>query len=208
MDRRVFLAGLAGCTGFGFSVGGCRGRPYAHILRKEDPDLVGTTAAGAATYRPLIETAVSSLLSRHAGGGATLAGTAAEKIRICFLGVENRSAEELGDFKYAIYEQIDTCIERSNVYRPISRRFVESALREARLRPDQLFLPHNRRTFAAVLESKGQPVDYLLFARITTGTTEANRDYQRDYLLTLELVNVATGDYDKETALLRKRYHR
>ncbi len=208
MERRRLLASVASAAAVAFGVCGCRIRPYAHILKKDDPDLVGTTAAGAATYRPLIETAVNNLLARHVTGNATLPGAPPRKIRICFFGVENRSAEELGDFKYAIYEYIDTCIEKSNVYQPISRRYVEAALRAAQLRPDQLLLPHNRRSFATVLESKGQPVDYLLFARLTSGTTEANRSYQRDYLLTLELVNVSSGDYDKETALLRKHYHR
>jgi hypothetical protein len=31
---------------------------------------------------------------------------------------------------------------------------------------------------------------------------------QRDYVLTLEMVNVQTGDYDKETAMIRKKYDR
>ena len=31
--------------------------------------------------------------------------------RICFVGVENKSAEELGDFKEQIYQQIDTQIQ-------------------------------------------------------------------------------------------------
>ena len=35
-----------------------------------------------------------------------------------------------------------------------------------------------------------------------------NGDYQRDYLLTLELVNVVNGDFSKESAELRKGYHK
>ena len=55
---------------------------------------------------------------------------------------------------------------------------------------------------------EGQPFDYLLFAKLTSGTTEKNANYQRDYLLTLEMVNVNTGDFDKESATIRKGYHR
>ena len=46
-----------------------------------------------------------------------------------------------------------------------------------------------------------------MFGKLTSGTTESNHDYQRDYLLTLELVNVQTGHYDKEAAKIRKGYH-
>jgi hypothetical protein len=63
------------------------------------------------------------------------------------------------------------------------------------------------RTFAGHMEQQGQPIDYLLYATITSGTTRENRDYQRDYVLTLELVEVGTGTYDKQSAELSKGYH-
>jgi hypothetical protein len=85
---------------------------------------------------------------------------------------------------------------------------VAVGLKETRLRPDDLFMPDNARVFAAVLEQQGQPFDYLLFAKLTSGTTHDNHDYQRDYLLTLELVDLQTGQYDKESARIRKGYHK
>ena len=54
--------------------------------------------------------------------------------------------------------------------------------------------------FAATLEQQGQPFDFLLYATITSGTTRENKDYQRDYLLTMELVDVHNGQYDKQSA--------
>jgi hypothetical protein len=62
--------------------------------------------------------------------------------------------------------------------------------------------------FAASMEELQQPFDYLLYATITSGTTRSNKDYQRDYLLTLELVDIHTGQFDKESAELRKGYHK
>ena len=50
--------------------------------------------------------------------------------------------------------------------------------------------------------------DFLLFAKITSGTTRSNKDYQRDYLLTLELLDIHTGEALKESADLRKGYHK
>lgn len=199
---------ILGVMGLGsLTASGCRTRPHAKVMKTDEEDLVGNTAAGAATYGPLIETAVSSLLGRHATGVVT-AGGVSGPLRVCFVGVENASAEEIGDFKAQIYEHIDTHIEKSNLYDPVSKRFVDAALRETRLRPDELFLPDNRRAFTAVLEQQGQPVDFLLFAKITSGTTRDGKDSQRNYMLTLEMVNVNSGKYDKESAVLRKAYHR
>ena len=48
----------------------------------------------------------------------------------------------------------------------------------------------------------------MLFATLTSGTTQSNNDQQRDYLLTLELVNIQTGSFDKESAKVRKGYHK
>jgi hypothetical protein len=187
---------------------GCRGHQQAQVLKDNQADMVGSHAAGAETFKPLIDESVAKLLGRQQGliQQASHGPYAPHPKRICFIGVENKSAEEIGDFKEQIYQQIDSRIVGSGVFAPIHRRFVEAALRDTRLRPDQLFIPANMRVFAAVLEQQGQPVDYLLYATITSGTTRSNKDYQRDYLLTLEMINVNTGHYDKESAELRKGY--
>ena len=191
---------------------GCRGQQYAHVLDEDQQDMVGSHAAGAETFNPLIDESVARLLGRQESlfhqAGHIEGELPAPPKRVCFVGVENRSIEEIGDFKEQIYEQIDTQILRAQAFDSVSRRFVEAGLRQTRLRPDDLFLPHNARLFAASLEQQGQPFDYLLFAKITSGTTQANHDYQRDYLLTLELVNLQTGQVDKESARIRKGYHK
>ena len=204
----ALTAGLITLTAMAAS--GCRGHQYAHVLDPHQQDMVGSHVAGAETFKPLIDESVARLLARHETGmrAVSFEPAGVQPMRICFVGVENRSAEEIGDFKDQIYEHIDTQMVNSDRFHPISRRFVEAAMRETRLRPDELLLPQPRRHFAAVLERDGQPVDFLLFATITSGTTRNNESYQRDYLLTLELVNVQTGDYDKESATLRKGYHK
>ncbi|HID78755.1 MAG TPA: penicillin-binding protein activator LpoB [Planctomycetaceae bacterium] len=188
---------------------GCRGRQTAQVLAPGESDMVGSHAAGAETFKPLVEQAVTSLLARHAQAiqPAGFAQQDQRPMRVCFVGVENRSIEEIGDFKEQIYQMIDTLLVQSPVYQPISRRFVEAGLRETRLRPDQLFVPENMRAFMAQMEQLGQPFEYLLYATITSGTTRSNADYQRDYMLTLEMINVQTGHYDKESAHLRKGYN-
>lgn len=208
MDRRNFLRlGLAAAP---FSLAmGCRSHQFGHVIKDDQADMVGSHAAGAETFNPLINESVAKLLGRQEMQLHAVSynhGPPAPK-RICFVCVENRSIEELGDFKEQIYEQIDSQILQSPMFDPISRRFVDAALYETRLRPDALFLPDNMRLFAATLEQQGQPFDYLLYAKLTSGTTESNRDYQRDYLLTLEMVNIHTGQYDKESAKVRKGYH-
>lgn len=209
------------------SLSGCAGRQYGHILASDDKDMVGSHAAGAATWNPLVDEAVAKLLGRcpppaH-GAGFELASfhlpgqpqldsdtigsaLATGPATVCFVGIENKSAEEIGDFKDELYEQIDARINSAETFRGISRRMVDAALIETRLRPDSLFLPDNRQVFAAVLGRNGTPVDYLLFATITSGTTDRNKSSQRDYTLTLEMVNLHTGDFMKESAKIRKGY--
>jgi hypothetical protein len=189
---------------------GCRSHQYGHVIASNQGDMVGSHAAGAETYNALVDEAVAKLLGRQAVELSPVAyqpGTPCAK-RICFVGVENCSIEEMGDFKEQIYEQIDTQILQSPSFEPVSRRFVDAALRQTRLRPDSLFLPENARMFAATLEQQGQPFDYLLYAKLTSGTTERNHNTQRDYLLTLEMIDIHSGKYDKQSAMVRKGYHK
>lgn len=207
------------------AVGGCASRQYGHLLAGDDKDMVGSHAAGAATWNPLVDESVAKLLGRcppaiqPAGfvGEAEFPVSADGQLTqvlstgpatVCFVGLENKSAEELADFKDQLYERIDSRINSAETFRSISRRMVDAALRETRLRPDSLFMPQNRSVFAASLGRQGTPVDYLLYGTITSGTTDRNRSSQRDYLLSLEMVNLHTGDYLKESAKIRKGYHK
>jgi hypothetical protein len=193
------------------ALSGCRGYQYGHIIKPDAENLVGSHAAGAEVFDPLIDESVAKLLSRQQASGPDSVmgpdGLPCKK-RICFVGIENKSAEELGDFKDQIYQQIDTQILESNAFESLSRRVVDAALQETRLRPDSLLVPSNMALFTGVLQRNGQPIDYLLYATLTSGTTERNKSSQRDYLLTLELVNVNTGFYDKQSAEIRKGYHK
>ena len=191
---------------------GCRSQQHARIIQPGEKEMIGSHQAGSETFRPLVEESVARLLARCNEIPASMASYPNEPVmmppkRICFIGVENKSAEEIGDFKEQIYQCIDTRILDSGAFQPVSRRFVEAGLRETRLRPDELFVPAGMRSFTMYMEQQGQPFDYLLYATLTSGTTRENKDYQRDYLLTLELVDVRSGQYQKETAELSKGYH-
>jgi hypothetical protein len=214
MNRRQLIR--AGFIGLGALIlNGCRGKQYAKVVQPGDPQMVGSHTAGAETFKPLVDEAVSCLLARHTPAGPQIMPASThgpEDIghppqRICFVCVENKSAEEIGDFKDQIYEVIDTRIVESHVFAPVSKRFVDAGLQQTRLRPDQLFVPQNMRAFVGVMEQQGQPFDFLLYATLTSGTTHQNQNYQREYLLTMEMVNVRTGQYDKQSATLTKSYH-
>ncbi len=214
MDRRTFLKATGATIGSlaASLLAGCRGRQFGHIVENGEPDLVGSHTAGASVYNPLIEEAVGKLLGRQSMTIQEVSFAGAEVLptpkMVCFVGVENKSVEELGDFKDQIYEQIDTLLVQSDVFQPMSKRVVDAALRETRLRPDSLLMPENMSIFSSVLHRQGQPLNYLLFATLTSGTTERNASQQRDYLLTLEMVNVGTGSYDKQSASISKGYHK
>lgn len=191
---------------------GCRGTQYARVIQPGQSEMVGSHAAGQETFRPLIDEAVAKLLARHESPTHRQVSAGPEllpppKMRLCFVGVENKTAEEIGDFKEQIYESIDTRLLECGSCSPISRRYVEAGLLETRIRPGDLFVPENMRTFVALMEQQGQPFDYLLFAKLTSGTTQENKNYQRDYMLTLELIDVRTGEQDKQSAMISKGYH-
>ena len=205
MNRRAFF-----CTLWGTALGaaGCRTVQKGKVMTPDQHDAVGSHAAGAEVYKPLIEDALGKLLARHVPTVQPVGVAQPAPKKIVFVGLENKSSEELGDFKDQIVQVIDTKINQSGVFQQVSGRFVDAGLRATRLRPDELFLPANQRTFLAAMESQGQPFDYLLFANLTSGTTRDNSATQKDYLLTLELVNLQTGAPDKESANIRKGYHK
>ena len=173
--------------------------------------MVGSHEAGAETWKPLIDESVAKLLGRACTDVQTVSYTAENGTpvrKVCFVGVENRSSEPIGDFREQIYEHVDSLVGQSEQFRMISRRYVEAAMAEVRCRPDLLVLPENQRQLQAALERADQPFDFILFASITSGTTQSNKDYQRDYQLTLELLDIHSGESLKESALLRKGYHK
>jgi hypothetical protein len=205
MDRRSFLT--TAIVAAGSTLTGCRSKQFAKVRKPDEGDMVGSHAAGAETFKPLVEQATAQLLARHAQKVVPVGTLPPPPCRICFVCVENKSAEEIGDFKEQIYQAIDLHILNSQVFQPINKRFVDAGLAQVRMRPDQLFVPENMRMFSAVMEQQGQPFDCLMYATITSGTTRENKDYQRDYLLTIEMVDVHTGLYDKQAATLSKGYY-
>jgi hypothetical protein len=181
----------------------CSG-PRGRIMSDTDEDYVGARTAGAPTYDRLVTETTDKLL-RHLSAARGGIG----QLRIVVLGVENQSTEELGDWQEQIYSVLTTTINRAERFEMVSRRFVDEALRETRLRPEQLFLPKNQREFLAVLERQGLPIDALVFPRLTSGTTEAgDGTSQRNYEFSLELVDVQTGQTQQFGTRLRKEYQR
>ena len=190
---------------------GCRNRQHAHVLTSNDEDMIGSHEAGAETWKPLIATAVSKMLGRACSDVQTVSynDPSGQPVRkVVFVGVENASSEPIGDFREQIYEHVDGLIGQAPHFRMISRRYVEAAMTEIRCRPELLVIPENQRQLQAALERVEQPFDFILFAKITSGTTRSNKSYQRDYLLTLELLDIHTGESLKESAELRKGYHK
>ena len=187
----VALVALAACS-----------NPRGRLMSDSDQDLVGERAAGAAAYDRLISDSVGKMLSDF-----NAARTAERPFKVVCLAVENRSAEELGDWQEQLYSLITTSVSTADRFDLVSRRFVEAALRETRLRPSDLFIPSKRRQFIAVLEAQGEPVDAIVFPNLTSGTTEGEgKVRQRNYLLELEMVDVTNGSQRSYTARLRKEY--
>ncbi|MGA2619518.1 MAG: hypothetical protein ABSF26_18060 [Thermoguttaceae bacterium] len=211
--RREFLRqSAAGLLGVGaVAQFGCRTNQTAQVVKPGDKQVVGSHAAGSEVYDTLINEAVTALLARHSQGIQPAAFTQGVSqtgpLRICFVGVENKTSEEIGDFRDQIFEQIDGQLQRSQVYQTVSRRYVQAGLTQCRLRPEELFIPQNMQTFSQVMQQMQQPFDFLLFCTLTSGTTRSNKDYQRSYLMTLEMINIHNGQDDKEQREIVKKYN-
>jgi len=205
----IAIAALLFC---GVIFTGCQGT-QARVMHRGESDMVGSNRAGAEVYNPMVRGAIDKLLARAAVepiqqvGYQTGSQVPTPKRKVCFISLENASVEELGDFKEHIKGTILEGISQSDQFEIVSDRAVTAGLRALSLRPDDLFMPENRRMFVSVMGQGGTPVDYLLFAKITSGTTESNRDMQRDYRLTLELICTKTFVPILESTPMRKEYN-
>lgn len=205
----LFGLGLIGCL-FLCSIG-CRST-QARLMHGGEKDKVGSNAAGAEVYNPMVRHAVGKLLTRAASTPIQQVGymdgsTLPTRRKVCFVGLENASIEELGDFKEHIKTAISETIASSDQFEVVSDRAVTAGLRTLGFRPDDLFMEENMRMFTGAMGRGGTPVDYLLFAKITSGTTVDNKDMQRDYKLSLELVDTQTYTQIIESMPMRKEYN-
>jgi len=192
---------------------GCRSHQSAKVLQPGDKEMIGSHKAGQEVYRPLVEQTVASLLGQfEQSSHMQLASAGGEPLpppraSVCFVGVENKTSEEIGDFKEMLFEMIDSKLLESPQFKPISRRYVQAGLDELRVPPQQLFVPANMQSFVHVMQQSGHPFEYLMFAKLTSGTTQDNRNYQRDYQLTLEMVDIRTGEQHKQSTPISKAYY-
>jgi hypothetical protein len=181
---------------------GCKGSPKGRVKSGDEGDTVGARTAGAETYNALIEEATRKLLNAEA---ARFPEGAVRKI--AFVGIENRGAEELGDIRDSTNQIIETVIFQAKRYDMIGQRYVDHGLQVNSMRAEDLFLHDGREKFVSVLRAEGQDPDYLLWAIYTTLSTEGDKERQRDYLLTLELIDARSGRLmQKESARVRKAY--
>jgi hypothetical protein len=211
MNRRELLIGTAAAVVV--SQVGCRG-VKAHVMNPWEKQSVGSDKAGGEIYNPIVAAATSKLLARSCEFPVSNmpqlnANGFPPKRRVCFVGIENLSAEELGDFKDHISATINQQIVESDQFDVVHNKALAAGLGAIGARPDDLFIPATRRQFTQVMEQEGNPIDYLLFAKITTGTTKDNKDMQREYKLTMELVDAKSSQATiTESCTMRKEYNK
>jgi hypothetical protein len=180
-------------------VAGCSS-PSGRIKGDDEGSLVGAKTAGAATYNELVGQTVEKLLQRHSKNKSA-------NLLLCFVEIENRSSEELGENREALYEEIDTIIVNSGAYRNVSRRFVNTALRATGMRAEDIFLGKGRKKFMKELGDEGITPTHLMWGKLTSISTEGSSRREREYLLTLEIVEAKSGLTEaKQTSKVRKEY--
>ncbi|MDR2762172.1 MAG: penicillin-binding protein activator LpoB [Planctomycetaceae bacterium] len=194
------------------SVSGCSGTK-ARVMNRGEHNMVGSNKAGSEVYNPMVHSTVDKLISQVALDRVRLAGynpaapPIPQKINVYFASIENRSMEELGDFKEHLRASINEKLTKSDQINIVSERAVDAILRSLNMRADDLFAEHNKDNFISAMGKSGTPIEYVLFAEITSGTTESNRDMQREYKLTLRLVDTKTWKEIVESSNIRKEYN-
>lgn len=186
------LAGVSlttGCTG-------TRGR----VMSADEGTLVGARRAGQEVYDSLVRKTVAKILD----------DTAAKKFvqgRVAFVGIENSSAEELGDHRDSIFQKIDTLLVNSNRFSMVSKRAVDAALTEVGMAPGDLFLKGGKEEFVKILRSESQEPQYLMWGVMTTSSVDGGGGVRQvNYQLTLEMTNLQTAEYSKQMSEERKTY--
>jgi len=194
---------------------GCRSTQKGKVISADDPGRVGSHQAGSEVFRPIVCSATQELLRQAAeksyNNPVYVDGREwqPKKKRVCFFGVSNKTNEDLGDFKDQITEIIDSTLAGSDAVDTVTSKAVVPVLRKTGMAPDDLFIPSNMNRLCAELEST-QPFDSLLFATLTSGTTIDNLDSQKDYTLSLEMVEVRSAGAEriKVAKTIRKEYNR
>jgi len=208
MNRREFSSWVLLSLCLGSS--GCRLTSKGRIKGFHEKDRVGSDQAGAEVFKPVVDRVVTKMIARVEGMPVDMRSQSfsAEGYpvhRITFITIENQSAEELGDYKDHIKEIISQRIGESPAFEMISDKAVSAALRQSGLRPDDLLNPKYMQMFRNDMGANAN-FDYMLFAKLTSGTTRDNADMQRDYMLTLNLIDVNTFQEIKESEPISKEY--
>ncbi len=186
MQRRQFVLSLVGGLASATLLNvGCRGRQVAHVLKEDDQDMVGSHAAGAETWKPLVETAMAQLLARQVDD---IRMTSAEDPRFRRLRQEadllrrDREQELRGGRRLQASRSTTTSTRSSasrTHSRTVHRRYIEAGLEGCGLRVDDLFKPANQRAFRESMERINHPFDYLMYAKITSARRRTTRAARR-----------------------------
>jgi hypothetical protein len=199
---KVAVAALAVAALAG-GASGCAG-PSARVKGDDEGTLVDVKRGGTETYKALIRKGVEDVLEEHR---LLLAG-AAEKPLVAFVGVDNKSSEELGEFRAAMNNEITTALVNTRYYTMLSMRAVDAAKRESGIRSiDDLATSRPREAFMAVLNRDGKPPQYLFAGEVTTMTSRGSREKERTYQLTLQMWDSSSGVVQTQKLVeVRKAY--
>jgi hypothetical protein len=194
---------LAALLAAGTLAAGCTG-PSARVKSSDEGTLVDVNRGGTETYKDLIRNGVTALLEEN----RVQLANAAQKPLIAFVGVDNKSSEELGEFRAAMNNEITTALVNSRIYSMISMKAVDAAKRQSGLRDaSDLTTAGPRDAFLSVLNKDGNPPQYLLFGEVTTMTSRGSDARERTYQLMLQLMDSSNGIIQSQKMVeLRKEY--
>lgn len=175
--------------------------PHGVILDDRAELLVDARSAGMATYQQL-----QSRVMQRFGANQAQADRFTEEWRVVLVGVINDGAEPLHDMHQSLIAGVESEMFRTGRYQHVSHQVARGVLLRLGITPAYLFGHEEARNQMAEIVGKEKAL-FLLFLNVTTQTARAGGDMQREYQLTLTLVDAKTGEI-VETAMqaVRKAY--
>jgi hypothetical protein len=205
MKSNRLFASLAACSALFASC--ATGR----VMSADEASMVGAEGAGSEVYNSTVRSVLQKCMDEHS---QKFLHNADGKWAVALVDIDNKGAEEMGDFKEAVRSNLADVLINSEMYTWIDEEYVNAALNETRVMPTQLFLEEPRQKFLSVVGKRGKLPSVLLFARVTTQTTKGSKDIlgrresERTYQLELRFVDAQTGETvtSKKSDPVRKAY--
>jgi hypothetical protein len=130
------------------------------------------------------------------------------KVQVAFIGIANRTNEELVTLLQFMNETVEETLGASGVLDVIPRNSVNAALREIKKRPEDLGVAADLTAFKGILEKQGLRPKFLLSGELLSENAHGSEGKDVTYRLKLSMADANTEEvFIGKSSELSKRYN-